>query len=141
MQRSTLIGEAVSRMLVGIGVGATITGIAFAAPRASSSQNLFTPGVARALDATIARIIRQTNLPSAAVLAAIPDRGRYVFVGGVADLRTRAPRRFDQPFRIASITKTFVPTAVLQLAPRGQLQKPNLLQKSFPTSPNPPKPT
>src|SRR5258708_21248124 len=137
MQRSTVIGEAVSRMLVGIGVGATITGIAVAAPRASSSQNLFTPGVARALDATIARIIRQANLPSAAVLAAIPDRGRYVFVGGVADLRTRAPRRFDQPFRIASLTKTFVATAVPQLADRGNCQRPNSLKNGSPTSPIP----
>src|SRR5260370_13817698 len=124
MQRSTVIGEAVSRMLVGIGVGATITGIAVAAPRASSSQNLFTRGVARALDATIARIIRQANLPTAAVLAAIPDRGRYVFVGGVAALPTRAPRRFDQPFRTASATQSFAATAVLQLAGPAQLQKP-----------------
>jgi D-alanyl-D-alanine carboxypeptidase len=123
-------------MLVGIGVGATITGIAVAAPQVSLSQNLFTPSVARALDATIARIIKQANLPSVAVLAAIPDRGRYVFVGGVADLRTRAPRRFEQPFRIASITKTFVATAVLQLADRGQLQKTDLLEKWFPDFPN-----
>jgi D-alanyl-D-alanine carboxypeptidase len=136
MQRSTVIGEAVARMLVGIGVGATITGIAVAAPQVSLSQNLFTPSVARALDATIARIIKQANLPSVAVLAAIPDRGRYVFVGGVADLRTRAPRRFEQPFRIASITKTFVATAVLQLADRGQLQKTDLLEKWFPDFPN-----
>ena len=55
MQRSTVIAEAVARMLVGIGVGATITGIAVAAPQADPSRNLFAPGVARALDATIAR--------------------------------------------------------------------------------------
>ena len=51
-------------------------------------------------------------------------------------LRTRAPRRFAQPFRIASITKTFVATAVLQLADRGQLQKTDLLEKWFPDFPN-----
>ena len=78
MPRSTVIGEAVARMLVGIGVVVTITGIAVAAPQASSSQNLFTPGVARALDATIARIIMQANLPSVAVLAAIPARSHGI---------------------------------------------------------------
>jgi D-alanyl-D-alanine carboxypeptidase len=135
-QQSTVIGGAVARMIIGIGVGAIITGIAVAAPQTPSSQNLFTPGVARALDATIARIIKRVNLPSVAVLAAIPDRGRYAFVGGVADLRTRAPRRFEQPFRIASITKTFVATAVLQLVDRGQLQKTDLLKKWFPDFPN-----
>ena len=61
MRRGTVIGEAVARMLVGIGVGATITGIAVAAPQASSAQNLFKPGVARALDATIVRIIKQAG--------------------------------------------------------------------------------
>jgi D-alanyl-D-alanine carboxypeptidase len=126
----------ISSLVVGIGMVATITSIAVAAPQASSSQNLFTPGVARALDATIAQIIKQANLPSIAVLAAIPDRGRYAFVGGVADLRTRAPRRFEQPFRIASITKTFVATTVLQLVDRGQLQKTDLLEKWFPDFPN-----
>jgi hypothetical protein len=50
---------------------------------------------------------KQANLPSVAVLAAIPDRGRYAFVVGVADLRIRAPPRFEPPFRIASVTKTF----------------------------------
>jgi hypothetical protein len=77
MRRGTVIGEAVARMLVGIGVGATITGIAVAAPQASSAQNLFKPGVARALDATIVRIIKQANLPSVAARAAISPRRTF----------------------------------------------------------------
>ena len=72
-----------------------------------------------------------------ALRTAIPDRGRYAFVVGVADLRTRAPRRLEQPFRIASVTKTFVATAVLQLADRGQLQKTTSWKNGFPTSPIP----
>jgi D-alanyl-D-alanine carboxypeptidase len=132
MHRDATVGGAAGGMLVAL----AITGIAGAAPRAPLSQPLFSPSVARELDAAITGIIKQDNLPSVAVHAAIPDRGRYVFVGGVADLRTQARRRADQPFRIASLTKTFVATAVLQLIDRGKLQKTDLLDKWFPDFPN-----
>jgi D-alanyl-D-alanine carboxypeptidase len=136
MHRGTIMADAVSWILFSIGIAVIVSTTANAAPQARSSQNLFPPSIARELDATITSIIKQDHLPSVAVRAAIPDRGRYVFVGGVADLETQARRRADQPFRIASLTKTFVATALLQLVDRGKLQKTDLLQKWFPDFPN-----
>ncbi|MFC8829546.1 serine hydrolase domain-containing protein [Streptomyces sp. NPDC057137] len=49
--------------------------------------------------------------------------GNSVWKGaaGVGDLRTGAPRGADDRFRIASITKTFVATVMLQLESEGRL--------------------
>jgi hypothetical protein len=69
-----VIGKAVARMLVGIGVGATITGIAVSAPQASSSQNLFTPGVA------LVRLATATTLASDAY-ASLPVELRLLALG------------------------------------------------------------
>jgi len=101
-----------------------------------SARGLFPVDVAHRLDATINAIMKSNNLPSVALEAAIPGRGRYVFVGGVANLRTGASRRYSQAFRIASVTKTFVATAVLQLVDEGRLQKTDVLAKWFPDFPN-----
>lgn len=102
----------------------------------ASAQQLFSKGATQRLNAAIARIAREHNLPSVAVGVRVPGRGEYRFVTGVADLRTRAPRRYDQPFRIASITKAFAAAAVLQLIDGGRLRKTDTLATWFPTFPN-----
>lgn len=64
-------------------------------------------------------IVRQ-RVPGALV-AARDSAGEYWAPAGVADVRNRrSPRRADR-FRIASITKTFVATVVLQLVAEGRL--------------------
>lgn len=80
--------------------------------------------------------MKSGNLPSIAVEAAIPGKGRYVFVGGIANLQTGAPRQFFQRFRIASITKSFVAMAVLRLVDQSRLQKTDPMAKWFPDFPN-----
>jgi D-alanyl-D-alanine carboxypeptidase len=99
-------------------------------------QSLFSPSVASELDGTIEGIMTANNLPSVAVDVSIPGRGRYVFTRGAADLGTGLRRDERQPFRIASLTKTFVATAVLQLVDRGQLRKADPLAKWYPDFPN-----
>ena len=106
------------------------------APAQKNPQSLFSPTVADKLNSTIAGIMTTNNLPSVAVDVSIPGKGRYVFVHGAADLATGSPRDARQPFRIASLTKTFVATAVLQLVDRGRLRKTDPLAKWYPDFPN-----
>jgi D-alanyl-D-alanine carboxypeptidase len=94
------------------------------------------PDVTEQLDKAILDILQRDNLPSAVVRASVPGKGSYVFVAGLADIPTQAKRTENHPFRIASITKMFVATAVLQLVDGGKLQKTDLLAKWFPDFPN-----
>ena len=55
---------------------------------------------------------------------------------GYADLVTKTPRTLDQPFRIASVTKTFAATAVLILIDHGVLRKNDPIAKWYPRFPN-----
>lgn len=84
----------------------------------------------------LAAIGRQRNLPSIAAAVLVPGRGRYTFVTGYANLRTRLPRTLEQPFRIASITKPFAATAILVLVDRGLLRKNDTIAKWYPSFPN-----
>ena len=112
------------------------------APQASvhgavpNPNELFSRGVERRLNAAIVQIASRNNLPSVAVGVRVPGRGEYRFVTGYADLRTHARRQFEEPFRIASITKAFTAAAVLQLIDRGQLRKSDVMAKWFPGFPN-----
>src|ERR1700759_3529340 len=76
-------------------------------PAATTTNTLFPPEVAARLDADIQSILKQNNLPSAAVGIFVPGRGEYTFADGSANLETHITRTLDQPFRIASITKPF----------------------------------
>jgi D-alanyl-D-alanine carboxypeptidase len=66
----------------------------------------------------------------------VPGKGRYTFVEGFANLKARTSRSVDQPFRIASITKTFAATAVLILIDRGLLHKSDPIATWHPEFPN-----
>jgi D-alanyl-D-alanine carboxypeptidase len=103
---------------------------------AAGSNDLFTPAVARNLDHEIEDVAKRNKLPSVAVGVHVPGKGRYTFVEGFANLKTRTSRGFDQPFRVASITKTFAATAVLILIDRGLFHRPIQLPpgiQNFPT--------
>lgn len=58
--------------------------------------------------------------PAVAVAVTFPG-GRGQAVAGAADIAARRPARMADRFRIASVTKTFVATAVCQAAANGQL--------------------
>lgn len=95
----------------------------------------FPAGVVRRLDAAVAGAMRAGNLPSVAVSITVPGEGEYTAVRGVANLDTGQRRRLGDPFRIASITKTFVGTAILQLADRGLLRLDDPLARWYPGFP------
>jgi D-alanyl-D-alanine carboxypeptidase len=89
-----------------------------------------------AVDATVEKYLADGNLPGAVVLISIPGEGEMVKAYGKANLQTQAPRTTTDPFRIASITKAFTATAVLQLADSGALALTDKVSKWYPTFPN-----
>ena len=69
---------------------------------------------------------------------ASPSRGAApgVSAQGIADLRTAAPITADDHFRIASVSKTFTATVVLQLVDEGRLALDDTLEQYVPGIPN-----
>jgi D-alanyl-D-alanine carboxypeptidase len=111
-------------------------GFSAACLAATASNDLFPPDVARNLNRGITNIMKEKNLPSVAVKLLVRGKGQYTFVGGYANLKTRTARTLDQPFRIASVTKTFTATAILVLVDRGLLKKNDPIAKWYPDFPN-----
>lgn len=102
----------------------------------SVASDRLSPEVIGRLNAEIDRQVAAHDLPSVAVGIFVPGSGRFLAARGEANLETGRPRTLADPFRIASITKTFTATAVLQLADRGRLDVSDPLSKWYPDFPN-----
>ena len=76
-----------------------------------------------------------TATPGLVVGIWVPGKGKFVRAFGTGDLSTKAPLRLDDHFRIASNTKTFTATAVLQLVDKGSLRLQDHLEKFIPGIP------
>src|SRR5215213_6658010 len=102
----------------------------------TSGGERFSAANLKELDTTIAGIMNDKNLPGVLVAVSVPGEGEYLTAQGKANLDTgRAPDPDDQ-FRIGSVTKTFVATAILQLVDEGKLNKSDTLSKWYPDFPN-----
>ena len=88
------------------------------------------------LDLLIDSIMVANNLPSVVVGIWIPSEGNYLKTFGKANLKMNTERQFFDPFRIASITKTFTATIVLSLVDDGLLSTSDPLSKYLPNFPN-----
>jgi D-alanyl-D-alanine carboxypeptidase len=102
----------------------------------ATRTDLFSPDVARQLDANIREVLKKNNLPSIAVRVSVPGKGEYTFTEGYANLDTHLARKLEPPFRIASVTKPFAATAILVLVDRGLLSKKDTIAKWYPQFPN-----
>jgi D-alanyl-D-alanine carboxypeptidase len=94
-------------------------------PSAAGSTASGGPHLDRATDAKISKIVttamQANHIPGMAVGVWIPG-GRYVRAFGTSDTTTGAPFSVGDHVRIASITKTFTATVILQLVDRHRLQ-------------------
>jgi len=88
----------------------------------SGGASGFPPRVERALDEIIKTGMAASDTPGMAAGVWIPGRGKYAKAFGVANTTTGRPFRLNDHVRIASITKTFTATAVVQLVDRGRLR-------------------
>jgi len=83
------------------------------------------------LDTLLTEQMAATGLPGIAGLVRIGDE-IWTKTAGVADLKSKTPYSAESFVRIASITKTFTATAVLQLVDEGKLGLDDKLEKYVP---------
>jgi D-alanyl-D-alanine carboxypeptidase len=105
---------------------------------APSAGNLppFPADVQLALDQIVAKRLGAQMVPGAVAGVSIPGRGSWVSTQGIADLRNAAAIAADDHFRIASVTKTFAATLILQLVDDGRLKLDDTLEPYVPGIPN-----
>ena len=84
---------------------------------------------------SVMRLMRSDRLPGVSVAISGP-RGSYVKTYGVSNLGTRAPMSLADHVRIASITKSFTATAVLEQVQRGRLSLSDKLSRWVSGIPN-----
>ena len=102
----------------------------------TSGEDRFSAANLQELDSTIAGVMQDKNLPGVLVGVSAPGQGEYVSAQGLANLDTGAEPQPTDQFRIGSVTKTFVATAILQLVDQGKLSKSDTLSKWYPDFPN-----
>jgi D-alanyl-D-alanine carboxypeptidase len=119
-----------------VGPGAATAGQAQDATPEPVSDAPFSPARQLALTAIVLDALAATSTPGALAGVWVPDQGSWTMAAGIGDLETAAPMRPDDHFRIASITKTFVATVVLQLVEEGKLSLDDHLERFISGIPN-----
>jgi D-alanyl-D-alanine carboxypeptidase len=102
----------------------------------TSEEDRFSADNLQELDSTIAQVIEDKDLLGVLVAVSVPREGEYVSAQGTANLDTGAGPQTTDQFRMGSVTKTFVATAILQLVDQGQLSKSDTLSNWYPDFPN-----
>lgn len=125
LRRGTLVAVTAATLLAPTAAGAVP-----AAPPAAGSPapspstpdvRALTPAVARRLDTSVERVMREANVPGVTVGIWTPGQPDYVRSFGVADKASGRKMTPDLFMRIGSETKTFTVTALLQLADQGKV--------------------
>ena len=118
VRRVVTLGVAVGAVVAGLSPPGSATGLAPPPPDRSVLQEL---------------IERSVVLGYPGVLVHVEDEaGTWSGTAGVADVRTREPLRTDSRWRIASVTKPLVATAVLQLVADGALGLDDTVEEVYP---------
>ncbi len=80
--------------------------------------------------------LASTATPGALVGVWYPGRGTWLHAAGIGNVTTAMPFTLDDHVRIASNTKTFVATIILQLVDEGALRLDDILETFIPGVPN-----
>jgi D-alanyl-D-alanine carboxypeptidase len=96
----------------------------------------FSPEMQLALHQIVERNLAVTQAPGALVGIWYPGQGEWLHAAGIADLETAAPVTLGDHVRIASNTKTFVATVVLQLVDEGLIGLDDPIENYVPGIPN-----
>jgi D-alanyl-D-alanine carboxypeptidase len=88
------------------------------------------------IDRTVAAHMAQDGLPGVTVSVVAPGRGTFLRSYGVANTRTGRPLEPDQHYRIASVSKTFTATAILELVDQGRIRLDDTLDRYVKGVPN-----
>jgi len=101
-----------------------------------AAEDAFPPADEAALAAIAEAAMAERRLPGLNVGIWIPGRGAFVRSFGAGNLETGAPMDIADHVRIASITKSFTATAVLQLVDQGKLSLDDTLARFIEGIPN-----
>lgn len=99
---------------------------------AAPANAAFTPKLKRKLALVVRKDMAVNRLPGVGVGVWQPGRGSWVRAFGLADRKTGERARVADHVRIASITKTFAATAVLQLVDQGRISLDDHLSQFVP---------
>lgn len=97
--------------------------------QARSGPPRFAPATVAAMTSIVSKSMVANGIPGMAVGVWIPGKGTYVHTFGTANVKTGAPFALDDHVRIASISKTFTATVILQLVDRHRLKLSDRLYK------------
>lgn len=90
-----------------------------------------------AMKAATDSVVKNTKVPGVVALVVDHKRGiDWLYAAGVSNTETRAPMDVTHTFRIASCTKTFTITVLLQLVDEGKISLNDKLSKYFPEYPS-----
>ncbi len=81
-------------------------------------------------------IRQELGAPGLSIAVAVNDKMVYAGGFGLADVENEVPARGDTVYRIASISKTFGATAILQLADKKKLKVDDLIGATVPSFPH-----
>ena len=73
-------------------------------------------------EAALDKVMLENYIPGVIVGVWMGNEGSWIKAKGVSNLATNEPMRVDNHFRMASITKTFTGTIVLQLVDEGKIK-------------------
>jgi D-alanyl-D-alanine carboxypeptidase len=90
--------------------------------RAQEAQSGFSLATIRALNSIVVTAMAASATPGMEVGVWVPGQGTFVHAFGTSDIGEHTPLTQSDHFRIASVTKTFTATAVLQLVDRNRLR-------------------
>lgn len=103
--------------------------VAVAAKEVLAEEKQFSSEMKEKLQTKMESLIKEINAPGFNVGIWIPGEGEWQNSFGVADKETAEKMSLDNHFRIGSITKTFVTTAVLQLVDKGDISLDDKISK------------
>jgi D-alanyl-D-alanine carboxypeptidase len=93
-----------------------------------SLENIFSPVIRQAFE--------ELNVPGVIAGIWIGDGSRFIISLGFSDIESKTPMTADDRVRIASITKTFTGTVILQLRDEGKLNLSDPVSKYLPDYPD-----
>ncbi len=88
------------------------------------------------ITAAMDQVMAEFNAPGAVVGVWEGSKSPLIVVRGLSDIATNAPLLAEETLRIASVTKTFTATVVLQLIGEGAISLNDTIDRWFPEVPN-----
>lgn len=102
---------------------------ALACASCGSSGEQFSKDIQDRLNKVVDAKMAEYGVPGAIIHVSVPGKGEWTALKGEADIETGEPPKEDDHVRIASITKTFTATVILQLVDEKKLTLDDTIDK------------